>query len=81
MNRYMTEEEILKHHGEPVLRFKPHGEFTEYDINIGNVPDEVMVVKIDHVSEFMVFSYYNGWVCNNGERWVIRELLKRLDTA
>lgn len=78
MSRYEKEDEIIKQRGEPVLRFKPQGNFTEKERLQDDIPDECMVFRINHSSEYMVFAKYNDWVCNHGERWVIRELLSRI---
>jgi hypothetical protein len=76
-----TYEEIIETYGHPILQFTPSGNFTEVQIMSGDIPSEIMIVKINHVSEFMVLSRIDedSWVANHGERWVIRELLKKLD--
>ena len=70
---------LVERYGEPILRFKPHGTFTEDEIMTGDIPEEISVFKIPHVSEYMVLRKLNEnkWFANSGERWVIRELLFR----
>ncbi|KPK96002.1 hypothetical protein AMJ80_02355 [bacterium SM23_31] len=84
MNTYYTKDQIIKERGEPVLIFRPHGmeNIEKAEIANADVPEECMVVKIDHVSEYMVFGKLHGvdkWFPNHGGRYVIRELLKRME--
>jgi tRNA splicing endonuclease len=54
---------------------------TEEQRMFGDMPKRVIVVKIDHVSKYMVYANYHGdeWCVNSGERFVIGELLKERD--
>lgn len=78
---YSTYKEILQKYGKPIMRFSPSGNFTKKEIMSEDIPDEIMIVKIKHISEIMVYRKVgkNKWCANYGERWVIRELLKMLD--
>jgi len=51
---------------------------TEEQRMFGDMPKRVIVVKIDHLSKYMVYANYHDdeWCVNSGERFVIRELLK-----
>lgn len=51
---------------------------TEEQAAFGDMPKRVLVVKIDHISKYMVYANYHGdeWSVNSGERFVIGELLK-----
>jgi len=80
--KYETLEDIIKLYGNPILQFRPEGNFTELDEQI-YIPYECALFKINHVSEIIVYCNRgnNEWYCNCalGSRFVIRELLKRLE--
>jgi len=76
-----TYEDIVAHYGEPLLRFKPEGDFKGFteQQKREDVPEEIMVVSIkgQHISEVMVYARYGwGWAVNAGERYAIRHLLQ-----
>ena len=75
------EKEILNRYGEPIIRFKPHGKFTREKRLLNSVPSECMVFKIkdEYPAGLVVYSRYGRgeWVANSGERYVIRELLRK----
>ena len=75
-------ENLIKRYGEPILRFKPHGEFTHDQRMTGDIPIECAVFKIEHISELIVYENYgnNRWYANGciASRFVIKELLRRL---
>ena len=73
--------DIVKQYGEPLLQFRPEGDFSEYDeFQRDDVPFEVAVfsLKGKHPSEVMVWHNYGGeqWYPNSAERYVIRHLLQ-----
>ena len=75
----MKYNEIIKMHGKPFYRFKPHGIFTEKQIGNDDIPDECMIFKTKHSSEYLVYSRSGErWIPNHGERWVIRELFNQI---
>ena len=69
---------IIANHGEPLLRFKPSGHFTEKEKMFHDIPKECAVFDIskNHSSAVLIFTRYRDkWHVNYGERWIIRELL------
>jgi len=79
---YEKIEDVIKLLGEPIMRFKPTGDFSLKEKKF-YVPYECAIFKTDHVSEIIVYCNRgdNEWYCNcpMGSRFVIRELLKGLE--
>ena len=81
INRDKKFSEIVERYGEPILQFRPEGDFSEYDeYQRDDVPTEVAVfsLKGKHPSEVMVWHNYGGefWFPNNADRYAIRHLLQ-----
>lgn len=79
IRRFELKAEIIEHYTE-YIEIDVSGEFSSDQRLFGDVPRALIIVKINHPSEYMVYARYGNadeWHANSGERFVIRELLKR----
>jgi hypothetical protein len=77
IRRFETKDEIINHYPE-YIEINVSGEFAPGERMFGDIPRALIVVKINHPSEYMVYARYGNndeWHANAGERFVIRELL------
>ena len=73
--------ELIEYYGNPIIKFIPGPPIADEDKAIvkHDLPKECAIFKIDdnYIGGLIVYSRYGEkWHANNGERWVIRHLLK-----
>jgi len=76
-----TYEWLVKRYGKPILRFYPHGTFTIQEKVEVPIPFECAIFKINKTYEFITccrYSNYNNWHLAEGDKFAVRELLRRL---